>query len=106
MSAPELDLCEMAFLAGGPDRVVETAVVALVEAGRVRIPSPGQLAVVDPGRRHPVEGAVLDAIGTRGHRSLDLVVWRLADDDRIRDVGRRLTDEGLLSRLPAPRRRK
>src|SRR5688500_3181972 len=94
----------MAFLGGGPDRVVETAVVALVEAGPGRIPSPGHLALVDPGRRHPVEGAVLDAIGSRGHRSLDLVSWRLAGDDRIRDVGRARVAEGLLSPRPALRR--
>lgn len=83
MASPTLDLCEIAFLAGGPDRVVETAIVALVESGRVRVASPGQLALVDPVRRHPVEGAVLDAVRTKGHRSVDLVVWRLAGVDRI-----------------------
>jgi hypothetical protein len=101
MTAPVLDLYEIAFLAGGPDRVVDTAVVALVETGRVRIPSPGQLAVADPARRHPVEGAVLDAIGTQGHRSIDMIVWRLAGDDRVREIGRRLTAAGLLRRTPA-----
>jgi hypothetical protein len=102
----DLDLYEIAFLSGGPDRVVDTAVVALVETGRVRMSSPGQLAVADHARRHPVEGAVLDAIGTHGHRSLDLVTWRLAGDDRITDIGRRLTAEGLLSRRPTVRRHK
>jgi hypothetical protein len=105
MTSSDLDLYDIAYLAGGADRVVDTAVVALVESGRMRVPSPGQLAVVDPARRHPVEGAVLDAVGTHGHRSLDLVVWRLAGDDRIREVGRRLTDGGLLSRRPALVRR-
>ena len=38
------DLYDVAFLAGGPVRVVDTAVVALVRAGRIRIASPGQLA--------------------------------------------------------------
>ena len=104
MTASSLDVYEIAFLSGGPERVVDTAVVALVETGRVGVPSPGQLVVVDPARRHPVEAAVLDAIGTRGHRSLDLVVWRLAGDDRIREVGRRLTTEGLLGRRPTLRR--
>jgi hypothetical protein len=105
VTAPPLDVYDVAYLAGGADRVVDTAVVALVESGRVRVPSPGQLAVVDPARRHPVEGAVLDAVGTHGHRSRDLVAWRLAGDDRIREVGRRLTDEGLLRRWLAHVRR-
>src|SRR3954468_2302523 len=105
MTAPQLDLYEVAFLAGGPDRVVDTAVVALVESGRITVLAPGQLAAVDPGRRDPVEAAVLDAVGTRGHRSIDTVVFRLAGDDRIVDIGRRLRTDGLLSRRPALGRR-
>jgi hypothetical protein len=106
VTTSSLDLYEIAFLAGGPERVVDTAVVALVEAGRITVFSPGQLAVADPARRNPVEGAVLDAIGTRGHRSLDLVVWRLAGDDSIADIRRRLTADGLLRRRPPLRRAK
>ncbi|MGY1641641.1 TIGR04222 domain-containing membrane protein [Geodermatophilus sp. SYSU D00703] len=102
---PALDLYEVAFLAGGVPRVVDTALVAMVEAGRVRARSPGQLAVVEPSRRHPVEAAVLDAVGTRGHRSVDVVRWRLADDDRVRAVGRRLAAEGLVSRWSGVLRR-
>ena len=101
MSAPGLDAYEIAFLAGGPDRVVDTAVVALVRAGKVRIHSPGQLATADLVRRHPVEAAVLDAVGPTGHRSVDTVRWRLRDDDRLLDVGRRLRDAGLLGRTGA-----
>jgi hypothetical protein len=101
MSAPRLDAYEIAFLAGGPDRVVDTAVVALVRAGKVRIHSPGQLATADLVRRHPVEAAVLDAVGPTGHRSVDTVRWRLRDDDRLLDVGRRLRDAGLLGRTGA-----
>jgi hypothetical protein len=98
-AAPDLDVYDLAYLAGGPARVVDTALVALVRAGRVRIPSPGLLATVDLTRRHPVEAAVLDAVGPAGHRSVDTIVWRLADDDRLGDVGRRLRQAGLLGRL-------
>jgi hypothetical protein len=105
MTAPDLDLYEIAFLAGGPERVVDTAVVALVESGDLRMHSAGRLAAADPTHRHRVEAAVLDAVGTQGHCSVDLVVRQVAGDDRIRDVGRRLTADGLLSRLPALRRR-
>ena len=59
-------------------RVVDTALVALVESGRVRVHAPGELAAAEPARRHPVEAAVLDAVGTHGHRSVDTIRWRLA----------------------------
>jgi hypothetical protein len=91
-----LDVYEIACLAGGPDRVVDTALVALVQTGRVRIHRPGQLATEALSRRHPVEAAVLDAVGPIGHRSVDTIRWRLAADQRLLDVGRRLQREGLL----------
>ena len=96
------DLYDGAFLAGGPARVVDTAVVALVRAGRIRIASPGRLATADLTRRHPVEAAVLDAVGPTGHRSVDTVRWRLADDDRLLAISRRLRSAGLIGRLGAP----
>jgi hypothetical protein len=95
-ASPHLDVYDIAFLAGGPDRVVDTALVALVESGRVRVHAPGELAVVEPGRQHPVEAAVMDAVGTHGHRSIDTIRWRLAGDERLRDVGRSLAAAGLL----------
>jgi hypothetical protein len=95
---PALDLYDIAFLAGGPARVVDTAVVALIRSRRLRLHSPGHLATADLSRRHPVEAAVLDAVGPVGHRSVDTVRWRLLDDDRLLDVGRRLRSERLLGR--------
>ena len=96
-----LDVYDVAYVAGGPDRVVDTAVVALVRSGRVRIHAPGQLATIDPTRRHPVEAAVLDAMGTTGHRSMDTIRWRLSGDDRLDDLGRRLHKAGLVGRTAA-----
>jgi hypothetical protein len=104
-ASPQLDVYDIAYLAAGPDRVVDTALVALVETGRVRVQPPGQLTVAELARRHPVEAAVLDAVGTRGHRSVDVVRWRLADDDRVFAIGRRLVSAGLLSRWARGRRR-
>jgi hypothetical protein len=94
-----LDLYDIACLAGGPDRVVETALVALVQSGRVRIHRPGQLATVDLSRRHPVEASVLDAVGTVGHRSVDTIRWRMAGDERLLDIVRRLQEVGLLGHV-------
>jgi hypothetical protein len=94
----QLDVYDLAYLAGGPDRVVDTALVALAESGRVRVQAPGELAVVEPGRQHPIEAAVMDAVGTHGHRSVDTIHWRLAGDERLRELGRSLAAAGLLRR--------
>ena len=101
MTAPALDLYDIACLAGGPDRVVDTALVALVESRHIRVHSPGQLATTDLSRRHPVEAAVLDAVGPTGHRSVDTIRWRLHDDDRLLEVCHRLQRAGLLGRTGA-----
>jgi hypothetical protein len=92
----DLDLYDIAFLAGGPARVVDTAVVALLRTGRLRLHSPGQLATADLSRRHPVEAAVLDAVGPTGHRSIDTIRWRVVEDERLLGLGRRLHRAGLL----------
>ena len=103
-SGPQhLDVYDMAFLAGGLPRVVDTALVDLVGTGRIRVHSPGQLVVADPRRRHPAEAAVLDAVGAHGHRSVDTIRRRARDDDRLHALGQRLVDAGLLHRLPTPR---
>ncbi|RBY78367.1 hypothetical protein DQ238_12955 [Geodermatophilus sp. TF02-6] len=95
----DLDLYDVAYLAGGPRRVVETAVVALLASGRLRVSRPpGELHVVDARRRHPVEAAVLDAAGARGGRSAEGVYWRVRADVRLASVAGRLQAAGLLSR--------
>ncbi|MGY2067695.1 TIGR04222 domain-containing membrane protein [Blastococcus sp. SYSU DS0619] len=96
----DLDVYDIAALAGGLPRLVDTALVALVESGRIRIHAPGELAATDPLRRHPVEAAVLDAVGTRGHRSVDTIRWRLDGDERLLEVSRRLRQHGLARRVP------
>jgi hypothetical protein len=102
MTAPDLDVYDIAFLAGGPERVVDTAIVALVRSGRLRVHSPGRLATADLVRRHPVEAAVLDAVGPTGHRSVDMVCWRLIGDDRLLGIGRRLRDRKLVGHRLTP----
>src|SRR4051794_26054593 len=97
-----LDVYEAAFLAGGPDRVVETALVALVETGRVRVQRGGQLSVVDDRSRHPVEDAVLAAIGPHGHREFETVRWMAGKDERLTGLTERLRRDGLISGIPLP----
>src|SRR4051794_29252047 len=102
-----LDVYEAAFLAGGPDRVVDTALVALLETGAVRVQRAGQLSVVDDRSRHPVEDAVLAAIGPHGYRQFELVRWMAGKDERLTVLAERLRRDGLLSgiELPWSRRR-
>jgi hypothetical protein len=104
MTSPVLDVYDVAFLGGGPQRVVDTAIVVLVRSGRLRVHSPGRLATADLVRRHPVEAAVLDAVGPTGHRSVDMVCWRLIGDDRMLDIGRRLRDQKLVGHKLTPGR--
>ncbi|MGY1635676.1 TIGR04222 domain-containing membrane protein [Geodermatophilus sp. SYSU D00742] len=108
-AAVDLDLYAIAWLAGGPRRVVETAVVALVDSGRVRAGRPtGELHVVAARPRHAVEAAVLDAVGDRGRRTVEGVYWRVRSDARLAGVGSRLEEAGLLARGagdPSARRR-
>ncbi len=98
----DLDVYDVAYLAGGAARAVEAAVVALVESGRLRVRSPGELTVVSLVRRHPVEAAVLDAFGPVAHRSVETVCWRVAEDLRLAGLAARLERAGLLA--PAGRR--
>jgi hypothetical protein len=97
-----LDVYEAAFLAGGPDRVVETALVALVETGGVRVQRAGQLSVVDDRSRHPVEEAVLAAIGPHGYRQFELVRWVAGKDVRLTELTERLRRDGLVSGIRVP----
>src|SRR3954471_19401621 len=97
----------IAYLAGGHVRVADTAVVTLVERGQVRVAPDGQLSVLRLRRRHPVEAAALDAIGTRGWRSVASVRWRFEDAPRLSGIAERLAQDGLLRPkiLPFPGRR-
>jgi hypothetical protein len=102
------DVYDLAYLAGGHLRVADAAVVALVERGQVRVAPDGQLSVIRLDRRHPVEAAALDVIGTRGWRSVASVRWRFAADPRLTGIAERLAQDGLIRRmtLPVPGRRR
>ncbi|MGN7253528.1 TIGR04222 domain-containing membrane protein, partial [Arthrobacter sp. SAFR-014] len=75
-STRPLDLYDIAVLAGGLPRLVDTAIVAMVESGLVRVDSSGEFHAEVPSSRHPVEAALLDAIGSRGYRYVDTIGTR------------------------------
>ncbi|WP_166518194.1 TIGR04222 domain-containing membrane protein [Candidatus Blastococcus massiliensis] len=97
--AVDYDVYEIAYLAGGPCRAVDAAVVALAESGRIAVDrSTGQLSVADGRHRHWLEAAAMDGIKHRGHRTPNTLRWRLRSDPRFADVRHRLERDGLLRR--------
>jgi hypothetical protein len=95
---PPLDVYQVAYLAGGPDRVVDTALVALLRDGRVRAGAPGELVVGRNEQRHPVEAAVLDALGQGHARSVSTVRWRVGSDVRLDQIRDELVERHLVGR--------
>jgi len=100
------DVYDVAFLAGGAPRVIDAALVALVEGGRVGLTCTHELFTIDPRRRHPVEAAVLDAIGARPRHSAMTVRRQAETDPRVAEVGEQLIVEGLLARRQRRRPRR
>lgn len=100
-----LDVYEVAHLAGGPERVADTAVVTLLGRGLLRVDPAGRLHAVGRPGSHPAEAAVLEAAGPRPRWSAATVCRRVAEDPRVVSVGERLAAEGLLRRNPLARLR-
>jgi len=96
MIGTRLDIYDTAYLAGGPQRVVDAAVVALVETGRLGVQSTGVLTVVDQRPRHEIEAAVLECLVSRGRSNIHAVRAWLAQDPRVTAAGDRLERAGLL----------
>ncbi|RII17710.1 hypothetical protein DSC45_12480 [Streptomyces sp. YIM 130001] len=88
-------LYEVAFLAGGPYRVAELAMVSMARAGRVLLAHTGWVTVAVPEGRDPVERSVLDAIGPSGQERIRPVRSAVAVADPVRELGARLVDSGL-----------
>jgi hypothetical protein len=93
-----LELYELAYLTGGPRRAVETAVIALVEAGVLRVNQwTGELMLIERRPCSELEAAVLDVVGFRGFSLLGTVCWRMRADARLTAIEQRLQADGLLS---------
>ncbi|MEU3555679.1 TIGR04222 domain-containing membrane protein [Streptomyces fragilis] len=90
-----LTLYEAAFLAGGPGRVADLALVAMARERRLLLAHTGWATVVDPQARDAVEGAVLTAIGPGGQRRIPLVRTAAAAAETVRDLADRLVAAGL-----------
>jgi uncharacterized membrane protein YgcG len=93
------DVYDVAQLAGGLPRVVDTAVVTLLERGRLKVDGFGRLQAVGTAV-HPVEAAVLDLAGPRFRRTVAGLRVRAQEEPRLTGVAERLVAQGLLRRNP------
>ncbi|WP_406515154.1 TIGR04222 domain-containing membrane protein [Streptomyces sp. NBC_00873] len=99
----ELGPYDAAFLAGGPERVVEAALhtlwgsdnnVVIGSGGRLRLPEPW----TEP--EHPVEHAVVEKWRTSGSTAPTLLRVRAVRSGAVREIGDRLVSYGLLMAPP------
>ncbi|WP_406384106.1 TIGR04222 domain-containing membrane protein [Streptomyces sp. NBC_01618] len=97
--APELGPYDAAFLAGGPDRVVEAALHTLWGGGgSVVAGSGGRLRLLEPGTEpaHPVEHALVEQWRASGRASSTMLRPRAVRTRAVREVGDRLVSYGLV----------
>ncbi|MEV6079554.1 MULTISPECIES: TIGR04222 domain-containing membrane protein [unclassified Streptomyces] len=94
-SRPELNLYETAFLAGGPHRVADLALVSLHLRRRLLLAHTGWATVVDPEGVDEVERTVIRAIGPEGQSRIAPIRAAAAAADAVRTLADRLVAAGL-----------
>ncbi|MFB4421186.1 TIGR04222 domain-containing membrane protein [Streptomyces sp. QL37] len=93
--SPELNLYETAFLAGGPQRVADLALVSMHLRRRLLLAHTGWATVVDPEGRDEVERTVIRAIGPEGQSRIAPIRAAAAAADAVRSLADRLVAAGL-----------
>ncbi len=95
VSADQLSVHELAYLAGGPRRVVETAVARLLDLGKLRASRHGTVRVV---ARATATDSVDREVLTHAerYRAIGPLVDRVGRGDAVRGVRTSLTVKGLL----------
>ncbi|MGZ2355976.1 TIGR04222 domain-containing membrane protein [Streptomyces sp. 372A] len=91
----QLTLYEAAFLAGGPGRVADLALVSMHVRRRLLLAHTGWATVVDPEGRDEMERTVIRAIGPEGQSPIAPVRASAAAADAVRAVADRLVAAGL-----------
>ncbi|MBW5483612.1 TIGR04222 domain-containing membrane protein [Streptomyces bambusae] len=97
--APRLhDLSEAAFVAGGPGRVVDTALVSLLGDGRLVVGGPG-IVRMRPGARaaDPAEQAVLHACHAASSGALHMVRYEAMLHPAVQEIGDGLAARSLIA---------
>ncbi|MER5916975.1 TIGR04222 domain-containing membrane protein [Streptomyces sp. NPDC001982] len=91
----DLDAYDVAFLAGGAQRVAASAVIALSERGLLKLSGPRVRAVGEERPQHPVERAVIASCPRS--RSIAAVHAALQRSREVEEIGRRLAARGLVT---------
>ncbi|QGV77966.1 TIGR04222 domain-containing membrane protein [Streptomyces ficellus] len=92
---PELSLYEAAFLAGGPQRVTDLALVVMHRRRRLWLAHTGWATVVDPEGADDLERSVIGAIGPGGQSRIAAVRATASAADAVRALADRLVTAGL-----------
>ncbi|MFF8828047.1 TIGR04222 domain-containing membrane protein [Streptomyces sp. NPDC015131] len=87
---------EAAFLAGGPARVVDSALAQLQSDGRVTVGGPGIVRVVRPLANDPVESAVLHELAAAPSGALHTVRLAAMRHPAVQEIGDGLAARGLV----------
>ncbi|WP_326768428.1 TIGR04222 domain-containing membrane protein [Streptomyces sp. NBC_01591] len=97
------DLYEVAFLNGGPGRVVDTALTGMQADGRLAVGGPGIVAVQRAEARDPVERAVLQEHAMAPSGALHTLREAVMRHPAVQEVGDGLAARGLLAAPAASR---
>ncbi|MEV6165837.1 TIGR04222 domain-containing membrane protein [Streptomyces sp. NPDC052052] len=101
---PVHDHFEVAFLNGGPGRVVDTALTAMHTDGRLMVGGPGIVSVQRADARDPVERAVLQEHAGAASGALRALREAVMRHPAVQEIGDGLAARGLLA-PPATGRR-
>ncbi|MFE9426288.1 TIGR04222 domain-containing membrane protein [Kitasatospora sp. NPDC006697] len=93
--ALSIGLYETAYLAGGPSRVVDLALVLMSGRGRLHLAHTGWTTVVDPLGRSRLERALIGEIGPEGQCRTSELRQALVDHPTVTEIGVRLSLAGL-----------
>ncbi|MCS7482760.1 TIGR04222 domain-containing membrane protein [Umezawaea endophytica] len=95
--AGSVDVDELAYLAGGPRRVVEASLARLIEAEALRSTRRGTVGLIGkPKATNAVDRAVLADAGRYSNRTLNLLMASVVQADAVKAVGTRLSGAGML----------
>ncbi|MGW5640784.1 TIGR04222 domain-containing membrane protein [Streptomyces sp. NPDC003832] len=93
--AQPLDTYDIAFLAGGAQRVADAALIALSERGLLRLSGPRVRAADGASAEHPVERALI--LACLRNRGITSVHTELRGSAEVEEIGRRLAGQGLVT---------
>ncbi|MEV5710266.1 TIGR04222 domain-containing membrane protein [Actinoallomurus sp. NPDC052274] len=97
---PQLGVYDLAYICGGPTRVITVAVLALADDEQIAISRAlHRVRIIRRTPRDRVESAVLHAIPDSG-RQLGSLTAAAADSDAVAEIGTALREQRILPRSP------